>query len=236
MTEVPSESTNLLLKSLPVTQYRKLASHLKPVSFRVGTVVYQSLSAIHTVYFPESAVFSLVSTLDDGATTEIALIGHTGMVGLPVILGSGRTKEQVIVQAQGSALQLPATILKQEFQQGKELHRLLLSYAEARLNQIHQRAVCNAQHTIPQRLARWLLSVQDLLHSNELPLTQESIARMLGVRRAGVTIALGIFQQAGLVHCQRGKITILNQKALKSNSCECYNLIQSEFSRLLRDQ
>jgi CRP-like cAMP-binding protein len=233
MTEVTSRPANLLLRALPENEYEKLAPHLTSVSFPVSTVIYQPLDPISTVYFPESTIFSLVSTLENGATTETAIVGCTGTVGLPVILGSGYANNLVVTQVEGSATAIPASILRSEFERGGELQRLLLLYAEARLSQVSQQVICNAQHTIQERLARWLLSVQELLTSDELPLTQEVIAQMLGVRRSSVTAAAGIFQQAGIIRYGRGRITILDQKALEKTSCECYHDLKAEFHRLL---
>lgn len=233
MAEVSSRPANLLLRAIPAEEYQRLAPHLTAVSLPVKTVIYQPLDLIETVYFPETALFSLIVTSESGATTETTIVGHTGMVGLPTFLGSGRTKNQILIQAEGSALKLPADILRYEFARGKELQRILLLYAEARLNQVYQQVFCNAQHTVPERLAHWLLSVQDLLASNELPLTQEFISQMLGVRRASVTVALGALQQTGIIRSRRANITILDREALENLSCECYHLMAADFSRLL---
>ena len=184
-------------------------------------------------YFPGRAMISLVSIMQDGSTTEIGLIGNEGIVGLPIILGGDRSPSRAIVQIRGSALKLDAKILKQEFHRGGKLQQLLLLYTQALLTQVSQSAACNRQHTTEERLARWLLSVQDCVLSNELPLTQEFISNMLGIRRSGVTVAAGILQQAGTIEYRRGVITILNQEDLEAISCECYRLVQSEFLRLL---
>lgn len=233
MTEVTSRPANLLLRALPEEQYQKLAPHLTSVSFPVSKVIYQPLDPIERVFFPESTIFSLVSTLENGTTTETAIVGCTGMIGLPVILGSGYANNLVVVQVEGSATAIPAPILKDEFEGGGELQKLLLLYAEARLSQVSQQVICNAQHTIQARLARWLLSVQDLLASDKLPLTQEVIAQMLGVRRSSITAAAGSFQQAGIIRYGRGRIMILDQAALEKTSCECYRDLKAEFHRLL---
>lgn len=201
------------------------------VSLPVKTVFYEASERIETVYFPNTALISLVSTLKNGATTETGIIGGTGMVGLPVILGSSHSSQRAIVQVGDGAMKISALILKQEFDRGGELQRLLLSYAETRLNEVAQLAVCNGHHSLEERLARWLLTVQDLIQSDELPLTQEFMGNMLGVRRSGVTITAGIFQRAGIIRYSRGKITILNREALEDTACECYELFHENFYR-----
>jgi CRP-like cAMP-binding protein len=233
MTETSSRPANLLLRAVPAEEYQRLAPHLVSAFLPYRTIIYQPLDPVETVYFPESNLFSLVSTSEGGETTETALVGCTGMVGLPVVLGSGRTHNQILVQVEGSALTLPAHILKSEFARGGELQRMLLLYVETRLSQAYQQVLCNAQHTVLERTARWLLSVQDLLCSSELPLTQEFISQMLGVRRASVTTALGSLQQSKIIRSKRARITIIDQEALETTSCECYHLMKEESSRLL---
>ncbi|MGD1920465.1 MAG: Crp/Fnr family transcriptional regulator [Pleurocapsa sp.] len=173
----------------------------------------------------------MVSTLKNGATAEVGLIGGTGVVGLPVFLGSGYSKNRAVVQVADGALKISAKMLKREFELGGTLQKLLLQYTETRLDQISQLAVCNAHHTIEERLARWLLTVQDLIQSDELPLTQEYIADMLGVQRSGVTIAAGILQRAGLINYSRGRIKIKERKNLEMAACECYKLFHDHFYR-----
>lgn len=224
-------SANRLLASLPEIEYQRLEPHLTYVSLPVKTVFYEASERIETVYFPNTALISLVSTLKNGTTTETGIVGGTGMVGLSVILGSSQSSQRAIVQVANGAMKISALILKQEFDRGGELQRVLLSYAERRLNEVAQLAVCNRHHTIEERLARWLLTVHDLIQSDELPLTQEFIGNMLGVRRSGVTITARIFQNAGLIRYSRGKITILNREALEDKACECYELFHENFSR-----
>ncbi|MBJ7900549.1 MAG: helix-turn-helix domain-containing protein [Cyanobacteria bacterium RI_101] len=184
-------------------------------------------------YFPNRAMISLVSIMEDGATTEIGIIGNEGMVGLPIILGSPRSLSRAIVQVPGDSLRIGAQVLQDEFRESEEFKNLLLLYTQAFLTQVSQTAACNRQHNIEERLARWLLSVHDCVLEDELPLTQEFVANMLGVRRSGVTIAANALQKAGIIQYRRGKITILNHQALEATSCECYKLVQSEFIRLL---
>lgn len=228
-----SQSRNLLLNALPPDAYQRLAPHLTPVSFPLGTVLYQPLDFIDTIYFPERAVISLVRTLEDGATAEIGIVGFQGMIGLQSLLGSNHTPNRVVVQVADLIYTLPATILQQEFRRGEALQRILLRYTEARLTQVSQQVACNVHHNLQERLARWLLSVQDLVQSNQLNLTQKFIAQMLGVRRSTVTVTAGMLQEAGMISYKRGRVTILNQTALEQTSCDCYYRLKAEFSRIL---
>lgn len=224
---------NQLLAALPSKEYNRLADHLKPVNLTGGEILLEPHEPIKKIYFPERAMISLVSIMMDGSTTEIGLIGNEGLIGLPAILGGNSTTSRTIVQVSGTALEISAEIVKQEFERGEKLYQLLLLYTQALLTQVSQSAACNRQHKIEERLARWLLSVQDCIMQDELPLTQEFIANMLGTRRSGVTVAAGILQQAGIIRYSRGRITILDQEALEATACECYRLVQNEFLRLL---
>ena len=224
---------NQILAALSPDEYQRLAKHLKPVNLTSGTILLEPHEPITTVYFPQKAMISLVSIMMDGSTTEIGLIGKEGMIGLPAILGGKSTTSRTIVQISGSALEIPAEIIRQEFLRGEKLYQILLLYTQALLTLVSQSAACNRQHNIEERLARWLLSVQDCILQNELPLTQEFIANMLGTRRSGVTVAAGILQQAGIIRYSRGRITILNREELEETACECYQLVQNEFIRLL---
>ncbi|MBE9042122.1 Crp/Fnr family transcriptional regulator [Oscillatoriales cyanobacterium LEGE 11467] len=224
---------NQILAAIPDSEYQRLSPYLKPVTLTSGQVLTEPGEPVETVYFPERAMISLVSIMSDGSTTEIGLVGNEGMVGLSVVLGGGHTTSRSIVQIAGSAMQLRADVLRQEFDRAEKLQKLLLLYTQALLTQVSQSAACNRQHTTEERLARWLLSVHDCIQKDELPLTQEFIANMLGIRRSGVTVAAGILQQAGIIRYHRGHITILNQEDLEATACECYRLVQSEFIRLL---
>lgn len=231
MSQDRSRSANRLLATLPENEYQRLEPHLTPVQLPVGRVFYQALEKIETVYFPNTSLISLVNTLDDGATTEVSIIGGTGMIGLPVILGSGCSRNRAVVQVSDNAMMISASILKQEFERGGELQKILLRYTETKLNEITQLAVCNAHHIIEERLARWLLIVSDLTQSDDLPLTQEFLGQMLGVRRAGITLTAQGFQRAGIISYRRGKIEILNREALENTTCECYQLFHDNFYR-----
>lgn len=231
MSQDRSRSDNRLLAALPEDEYRRLEPYLMPISLSAGTVLYEASEKIDTVYFPNTALISLVSILANGATTEISLIGGTGMVGLPVILGSGYSNHRAIVQVPDNAMKISARILKQEFDRGGELQKVVHRYIETRLNEVAQIAVCNRHHTIEKRLARWLLTVRDLTQSDELPLTQEFLGNMLGCRRSGVTLAAGSIQRSGLINYSRGKITILDPEALEDAACECYRLFHDNYYR-----
>ncbi len=231
MSQNKSRSANRLLSSLPEIEYQRLEPYLTTTTCSSKELLYEASEKIETVYFPQTALISLVSTLKDGATTEVSLVGGTGMVGLPVILGSGRSNFRAIVQIPDGLLKISARILKQEFERGGELQRLLLRYTEDRVNETAQLALCNRYHTIEERLARWLLVVSDLTQSELLPVTQEFIGNMLGCRRSGVTIAAGTLKQAGIIGYSRGRITILDREALEDTSCECYRLLYHNFYR-----
>jgi CRP-like cAMP-binding protein len=233
MSEIFQQSSNKILAALPASQYKRLAPHLKPVDLKSGQILLDPNEEVEAIYFPQTAMISLVSIMINGSTTEIGLVGNEGMVGLPAILGGRSTTSRSIVQISGIALKIPAEIIVKEFYRGEKFQQLILLYTQALLSQVSQSAACNRQHKIEERLARWLLSVQDCVLQNEIPLTQEFIANMLGTRRSGVTVAAGILQQAGIIRYTRGKITILNQQDLEDTACECYRLVQNEFMRLL---
>lgn len=233
MPENINSPINKILTALPESQYQRIAPYLKQVKLKSSTILSEPSQEISEIYFPQTAMISLVSIMTNGSTTEIGLIGNEGMVGLSTILGGNSTISRSIVQISGTALKISADIIVREFYRGEKLQQLTLLYTQALLTQVSQSAACNRQHKIEQRLARWLLSVQDCVLQDEIHLTQEFIANMLGTRRSGVTVAAGILQQAGIIRYSRGKITILNQQELEATSCECYHLVQNEFVRLL---
>lgn len=224
---------NQLLSSLPPEEYQALEPYLEEVSLLLGEVLYQPNELIRCVYFPNEAMISLVSIVENGATTEVGMVGNDGMVGVPVFLGGGCTTNCAVVQIAGSAMRMDAAVLKKFFCKGGKFQRLLLLYAQALLTQVSQTATCNRLHSLESRLARWLLSAQDCALSSELLLTQEYIANMLGTRRASVTVAAGVLQQEGCIRYSRGKIMILNRGKLKKSACECYTIVKDEFNRLL---
>jgi CRP-like cAMP-binding protein len=195
--------------------------------------IYESGSQMDYVLFPTTAIISLLYVLENGASAEIAVVGNEGVVGIALFLGGATMPNRAIVQSAGDAYQLPGVLLQKEFNRGGELQHLLLKYTLAMLTQMAQTAVCNRHHTIDQQLCRWLLLSLDRLPSNELVMTQELIADMLGVRREGVTEAAGKLQGAGLIRYHRGRITVLDRSGLEARVCECYEVVRNEFHRLL---
>ena len=233
MFDSPQMSANQLLMALPPKEYQRLIPYIKPVNLILGQVIYEPQQVIKEVYFPVSSMISLVSMMKDNSTTEIGLVGNEGIVGIPVFLGGNIFTNRAIVQIEGNAMKMDADVLRREFERGEQLQKKLLLYTQARLTQVTQIAACKSHHLIEERLARWLLSVHDSVHNNELPLTQKFISEMLGVRRASVTEAAIALQKAGLIGYRRGQITILKREELEQKACECYGLIQDEFKRLL---
>ncbi|MBV6627653.1 MAG: Crp/Fnr family transcriptional regulator [Rivularia sp. (in: Bacteria)] len=227
---------NQLLAALPLEDYQRLVPHLEPIDLVAGEVLCEPGETMTEAYFPTLAMISLVSIMEDGSTTEISLIGKEGMVGLPIFLGGNSTISRAIVQIEGSAFKLNGNILKNEFDRGGELQKLLLLYTQALFTQASQNAACNRQHNIEERLARWLLTAQNCVMKDELYLTQEFISQMLGTRRSGVTVAAGTLQQAGMIRYTRGKISIINRQALNDTACECYRAIKNEYTRLLNSK
>ena len=228
-----STPANKLLASLPEPQYQRLTPYLEEVSLPVGQVLYEPGEVIQYVYFPNQAMVSLVSILEDGSTAEVGMVGNDGIVGYPVFLEGNLTTHRAIVQIEDTAMRMNAETLKTEFNRGETLQKLLLRYTQALLTQVSQTAACNRHHPLEERLARWLLTAHDYSLSDELPLTQEFISNMLGTRRASVTVAAGMLQQAGVIRYNRGKITIINRDALEATACECYSVVKREYQRLL---
>lgn len=225
---------NQLLAALPSSEFQRLAPYLEPVELSLQQILYEISEPITYVYFPQQGLVSLVNTMLDGATIEVGLVSVEGMVGLPVILTGGSTSTtRAFVQMAGSAARIKAELLKTEFNRGGLLQKLLLRYTQAYLAQVEQTAACNRLHKIEERLARWLLTVADRIQADEFQLTQEFIAQMLGVRRAGVTVAADTLQQAGILRYSRGRITILNREDLEATACECYGVIRGEIARIL---
>ena len=227
---------NHLLEALPEDVYNRLLPNLEPVSMPLGDVVYESGIQMRHVYFPTTSIVSLLYVMEDGASAEIAIVGNEGVVGVSLFMGGESTPSRAVVQSAGEAYRLPGRLLKSEFERGGPLQHLLLRYTQALLTQMAQTAVCNRHHTLDQQFCRWLLLSVDRLPSDELIMTQELIANMLGVRREGVTEAAGNVQKAGLIKYQRGHITVLDRPGLEARVCECYAVVKKEFSRLLPDK
>lgn len=233
--ETPAKIPNRILASLPIKEYKRLLPHLKQVEMPLGDVLYQTDENIRYVYFPSASVVSLVTHMQDGASVEVGLIGRDGMVGISVVLGDGISPNQAIVQIADGAMRITVSALKKELKLGGHLQTLLLRYAQAMLKQVSQTAACNRTHHIGERLARWMLLCQDRTQTDELRLTQEFIAEMLGTRRAGVSEAAIILQNAGLIRYVRGHITILDRQGLEDFACECYGVVKRDADRLSRN-
>ena len=226
---------NHLLSALPEEVFGRLVARLEPVSMPLGSSIYESGSQLKHLYFPTNSIVSLLYVLENGACAEIAVVGNEGVVGISLFMGGDTTPSRAVVQSAGDAYRVKAAILKDEFHRGGHLMQLLLRYTQALITQMCQTAVCNRHHSVEQQLCRWLLLSLDRLSSNELIMTQELIANMLGVRREGVTEAAGNLQRAGLIRYSRGRITVLDRPGVERSVCECYAVVKKEFDRLLID-
>lgn len=233
MSEASPQAVNRLLAALPDAEYQRLIPHLERVSLPFKQILHEVGEPIEYVYFPQRAIVSCLSTMADGSMIEVGLVGNDGIVGIPPALGDNIAATTATVQVPDSAMRMKASVLKTEFGRGGSLQSLLLRYMQAQHAFVSQNAACNRLHYLEGRLARWLLLVCERVESNELPLTQEFMSQMLGVRRAGVTEAASSLQQAGLIRYTRGKVTILNRQELEAASCECYEMIKGEYARLL---
>jgi CRP-like cAMP-binding protein len=230
---LPAPNANRLLAALPATTYEALLPSLEAVPLPLGTVVYESGGTQGYVYFPTTSIVSMLYVLADGASAEIAVTGNEGLVGIALFMGGETTPSRAVVQSAGHGYRLRAALLKQAFETGGELQHLLLRFTQALITQMTQTAVCNRHHAVDQQLCRWLLLSLDRLPGNELVMTQELIANMLGVRREGVTEAAGKLQEEGLIRYSRGRITVLDRRKLEARVCECYAVVKKEYDRLL---
>jgi CRP-like cAMP-binding protein len=233
MATLRAPSFNKLLAALPADVSLRLEPHLELVPLKLGASVYEAGGKQAYVYFPTSAVVSLLYVMKDGASAEIASVGHEGLVGIALFMGGETTPSRAVVQSAGHAFRLSSRRLKVEFEAGGALQHLLLRYTQALITQMAQTAVCNRHHSIEQQLCRWLLLSIDRFPSNVLTMTQEAIANILGVRREGVTEAAGKLQEAGLINYSRGRISIIKRPQLEARVCECYAVVRKEFDRLL---
>ena len=229
--DVPIE--NRLLALLPPDDYERLRPSLHAVSFSLGEVVYEFGGQLDYVFFPTTSIISLLYTMENGSSAEMGLTGNDGVVGIALFMGGGTMPNRAVVQSAGGALRMKAKILKDEFALGGKFQQLLLRYTQALITQISQTAVCNRLHSVEQQLCRWLLLSHDRLNTDELVMTQELIADMLGVRREGVTVAAGRLQDYGAISYVRGRIQILDRQKLEEAVCECYRVVKNEFKRLL---
>ena len=226
---------NRLLATLPDAEWQHWLPELEWVKMPLGAVLYESGGSLSHVYFPTTAIVSLLYVMEDGASAEIAVVGHEGLVGISLFMGGESTPSRAVVQSAGEGFRMKAAAIKNAFKQPPVLH-LLLRYTQALITQMAQTAVCNRHHSLDQQLCRWLLLSLDRLQGTELVMTQELIANMLGVRREGVTEAALKLQKAGLIRYSRGRITVLDRPALESRSCECYAVVKKEYDRLLPDR
>ena len=224
---------NHLLAALPTCALERLLPHLELIALPLGKVLYESGDALRHVYFPTNSIVSLLYVMENGASAEICVVGNEGLVGIAVFMGGESTSNRAVVQSAGLAWRLPGQRLKDEFDRHGELLLLMLRYTQSLITQMAQTAVCNRHHSIDQQLCRWLLLSLDRLTGNELNMTQELIANMLGVRREGVTDAAGKLQRLGVIEYSRGHIKVLDRPQLERLSCECYAVVRSETQRLL---
>jgi CRP-like cAMP-binding protein len=233
--ELPTPRTNRLLASLPAADCERLLPHLKPVDLPMGEVLYPFNESVRYVHFPTSGIVSLVLDSVEGTSVEVGMTGHEGIVGVAALLSNGPATTRAIVQVAGKSWRMPASVLRDELKQGGVLLHFLHQYLNFMMVQAAQTALCNRIHMVDQRLSRWLLMVRDRVHSNDLTLTHEFIADMLGVRRAGVTEALGELREAGMIDTSRGLVTILDPAALEGRACECYSVVRDRFNELFNN-
>jgi CRP-like cAMP-binding protein len=228
-----SPKHNHILEALPAQDYARLLPDLQPVSMPLGLVLCESGAHMHYIYFPTTSIVSLTYVMKNGATGEIAVTGNEGLVGISLFMGDDRSPNQAVVQSAGEGYRLHASIVKQEFTLGGKLHYLALLFTQSLIAQMSQTAVCNRHHTVDQQLCRLLLLSLDRLSTNELVMTQELIANMLGVRREGVTEAASKLQQDGMITYKRGHIAVVDRPKLEKRVCECYAVVKNEYDRLL---
>ena len=228
-----SPRKNHLLAALPEKDFARLLPDLEPIAMPLGWVLYESGGQMGYLYFPTTSIVSLLYVMENGASAEVAIAGNEGLVGISLFMGGDSTPSRAVVQSAGEGYRIKAGALKKEFALGGALQHLALRYTQALITQMAQTAVCNRHHSVDQQLCRWLLLSMDRLQDNELKMTQELIANMLGVRREGVTAAAGGLQADGLIHYSRGHITILDRPGLERRACECYAVVKTELDRLL---
>jgi len=235
MSSFHSPNQNHLLAALPAADFERLVAHLELVPMALGEVIYEPGGQMRHAYFPTTAIVSLHYVMESGATAEAAGVGNEGIVGISLFMGGDTTPSSAVVQIAGHAYRMEAPFLKEEFNRGGLMQRLLLRYTQALITQMSQATACNRHHTMEQQLCRWLLLTLDRVSSRELVMTQELVARMLGVRREGITEAAGKLQHAGFIRYRRGHIAVLDRSGLEARTCECYVVVRKELIRLLPD-
>ena len=228
----PNPRENDLLAALSASEFKRLHKHLEPSPMPLGHVVYESGRLLEHVYFPTTAIVSLLYVMENGSSAEIAVVGREGLVGISLFMGGETTPSRAVVQSEGVAFRLAAQFLRSEFNRTGAMQHLLLRYTQSLITQMAQTAVCNRHHSVEEQLCRWLLMSLDRLHTQELVMTQELIANMLGVRREGVTAAAGKLQDAGAIEYRRGHIKVLDRPLLEAMCCECYEVVRKECERL----
>jgi CRP-like cAMP-binding protein len=232
MSPIQRPEDNFLLNSLSAAVRQRLFPHLKLVELPVGAVLYESGASMRHIYFPADSIIALLYVLENGASAEIALVGNDGAIGISMFMGGESTTSRAVVQSAGSAYRLTGARLKREFERHGELMVMLLRYTQSLITQMAQTAVCNGHHSVDQQRCRWLLLSLDRLSANQLVMTHELIANMLGVRREGITDAAGRLQKQGVIRYSRGRITVLDRAALEELCCECYSVVRRETDRL----
>ncbi len=235
MSTHPSPSQNHLLAALPTAEFERLAAHLELVPMRLGDMLYEPGGQLSYAYFPTTAIVSLHYVMASGASAESAGVGNEGVVGISLFMGGNTTPSSAVVQTAGHAYRLGRRLLQQEFNRGELLQRLLLRYTQALMTEMAQTAACNRHHSVEQQLCRWLLLTLDRLSTEELVMTHELVASMLGVRRETITDVAGELQRAGCIRYRRGHIAVLDRRGLETRACECYAVIRQELRRLLSD-
>lgn len=235
MTKDKLYDSNRLLAALPGPERERLSPSLLVERVETKQLLMEAGKGIDSVYFPQSAVVSLLTTMEDGGSVEIATIGNEGMVGVALFLGSAVMAAREFAQAQvpGEVLRMDASRFRAEMVPGSAFHAVIQRYVQAFFGQVSQQVACNGLHSIEERCSRWLLLTHDRVGADEFPITQEFLSQMLGVRRASVTLAAGMLQKAGFVRYHRGRMTIIDREGLEASSCECYGVIRAEFDRLL---
>jgi CRP-like cAMP-binding protein len=233
MSNVYTPQRNQLLSALGNEEFKRLAVNLESVEMPLGQVIHEPGEQLKYVYFPITSIISLLYVLESGASAEIAVVGNEGILGISLFMGGETTTSRAVVQSAGVGYRLKSKFLKEEFGLNEQVMKLLLRYTQTLITQMAQTAVCNRHHSLDQQLCRWLLLSLDRLESNELVMTQELIASMLGVRRESITEAAGKLQRLGVIQYQRGRITVLNRASLENLCCECYQVVKNEFDRLM---
>lgn len=235
MSSLPSHGQNQLLAVVPAAEFERISPHLELVTLPLGEMLYEPGEQLQHAYFPTTAIVSLHYVLESGATAESAGVGNEGVVGVALLMGGETTPSSAVVQTAGHAYRLASRVLKEEFARAGPIQQLLLRYTQALMTQMAQSAVCNRHHSVEQQLCRWLLLTLDRVPSQELVMTQELVASILGVRREGITEAAGNLQRAGIISYRRGHISVLDRRGLESRVCECYDVVSAELRRLLAD-